>query len=162
MSAASSPITAASGSGSAQQQDNFTYVHNDDSEYFEETVRRSNDGDLMGVPTNFVELINSICFKLHHFTTADLLVHGLRFVTILLFASVLLPYYLFHILLFILIIILSVIYIVGKNAFKADKANVPVDKRRLAAFRTRLNSPDGVSRLRHRRTTAVGSSAARL
>lgn len=162
MSAASSPITAASGSGSAQQQDNSTYVYNDDSEYFEETVRRSNDGDLMGVPTNFVELINSICFKLHHFTTADLLVHGLRFVTILLFASVLLPYYLFHILLFILIIILSVIYIVGKNAFKADKANVPVDKRRLAAFRTRLNSPDGVSRLRHRRTTAVGSSAARL
>lgn len=116
----------------------------------------------MSVPKNFVELINSICFKLHHFTTADLLVHGLRFVTVLLFASVILPYYLFHILLFILIIVLSVIYIVGKKAFKADKANAPVDKRRLAAFRTRLNSPDGVSRLRHRKTTTASSNAVRL
>lgn len=154
MSATSSPITASN--GSAQQEN----VYNDDSEYFEETTR-SND-DFMGVPKNFVQLINSICFKLHHFTTADLLVHGIRFVTILLFASLLLPYYLFHILLFILIIILAVIYIVGKNAFKVDKANAPVDKRRLAAFRTRLNSPDGVSRMRQRRATAAGSRAVPL
>lgn len=152
------PPTAAS--SSSAQQENCPYVYNADSEYVEETVR-SND-NIMGVPKNFVELINTICFKLHRFTTADLLLHGIRFVTILLFAAILLPYYLFHILLFILIIILSIVYIVGKNAFNADKANVPVDKRRLAAFRTRLNSPDGASRLRHRRTTAAGSSAVHL
>lgn len=155
MSAASSPITASSsnggGGGAFAQQEN---VYNADSEYTEETVR-SNDNNFVGVPRNFVDLINSICFRVHQFTTADLLVHGIRFVTILLFASILLPYYLFHILLFVLIIILSLVYIVGKNAFKADKANVPVDKRRLAAFRN-----DSASRLRHRsRMTAAASSA---
>lgn len=115
--------------------------------------------DPMAVPKTFVELINSICFKLHEFTTMDLLVYGIRFITILLFASILLPYNLFHILLFILIIVLSIVYVVGKNAFRADKANAPVDKQRLAAFRTRLAAPDGLSRLRHRRSTASATTA---
>lgn len=116
--------------------------------------------DPMAVPKTFVELINSICFKLHEFTTMDLLVYGIRFITILLFASILLPYNLFHILLFILIIVLSIIYVVGKNAFRADKANAPVDKQRLAAFRTRLAAPDGMSRLRRRRSTASAATTA--
>lgn len=128
-----------------------------DTEYVERT---SDNGDPMMVPKNFVELINSVCFKLHRFTTVDLLLHGIRFVTVLLFASIILPYSLFQILLFILIIVLSVIYVVGKNAFNIDKANAPVNKCRLAAFRTRL--ADDVSRLRRRRSPpATASSSVR-
>ena len=74
----------------------------------------SNGDPLTATPKNFVELTNAICFRLHQFTTADLLTYGIRFITILLFASIILPCSLFQILLFILIILLAIIYIVGK------------------------------------------------
>lgn len=95
------------------------------------------DHSLAHIPKTFIELINMICFKLHHFTTVDLLVHGIRFVSILLLASIVLPSSLFHILLFILIIVLSIVYIFSKHTFGADKVNVPVNKQRLANFRSR-------------------------
>lgn len=92
------------------------------------------------VPRTLAKLINTLCFKTHQFTSMDLILHGLRFVAILLFASIVLPYNLFHILLFVLIIVLALIYIVGKNAFKADKVAARVDRNRLSEFRARFGS----------------------
>lgn len=102
------------------------------------------------VPRTFATLINTLCFKLHQFTTIDLVLQGLRFVAILLFASIVLPYNLFHILLFILIIVLCLIYIVGKNAFKADRVTARVDRNRLSEFRARFGGA-----LRDRRAKPV-------
>lgn len=98
------------------------------------------DADGPSVPKSFVNVINTMCFKLHQFTTLDLLQHGLRFVTILLFTSLVLPYNMFHILLFILIVVLALVYVVGKNAFKADKADARVIRNRLAEFRAKFGN----------------------
>lgn len=92
------------------------------------------------VPRTLAKLVDTLCFETHQFTTMDLILHALRSVAILLFASILMPYNLFHILLFVLIITLSLIYIVGKTAFKADKVAARVDRNRLAEFRARFGS----------------------
>lgn len=119
--------------------------------------KAGSSGNPTAVPKSFVELTNAICFRLHQFTTADLLKFGIQFITVLLFASIILPFSLFQILLFILIILLAIIYIVGKSAFNVDKANAPVDKQRLAEFRSRRASLDG---LKHRKPTTAETAAA--
>lgn len=94
------------------------------------------------VPRTLAKLVDTLCFETHQFTTMDLILHGLRSVAILLFASILMPYNLFHIYpyLFVLIITLSLIYIIGKTTFKADKVAARVDRNRLAKFRARFGS----------------------